>query len=239
MDHLPLNHILYLGRNDGLANSLRSILTREFVGDNALVADSDALRWSIATNQKAALRCINGNPPQIILVKTIAHVASRRHFCESVRLRLPQTAIVAVGVIAAYQFGFDAIIQTPLDSAQAIQALRSLKLNPAGQSVTCGAFQLVIHSRLLTTPLGQQTLTPKQCALLQLFMTHPNRVIKRADIMRTIWDTSYLDDTRTLDVHIRWLREIIEPDPSNPIYLVTRRGVGYQFVTPDEPAAVE
>ena len=47
--------------------------------------------------------------------------------------------------------------------------------------------------------------------------------------MQLIWETSYLEDTRTLDVHVRWLRERIEPDPSSPIYLQTVRGVGYRL----------
>jgi DNA-binding response OmpR family regulator len=70
-------------------------------------------------------------------------------------------------------------------------------------------------------------MTPKQCALLQMLMAHQDRVVKRGDIMQAIWETSYLEDTRTLDVHVRWLRERIEPDPSRPTYLKTVRGVGY------------
>ena len=59
-------------------------------------------------------------------------------------------------------------------------------------------------------------LTPKQCHLLAIFMQRPNQVISREDLMREIWDTHYLGDTRTLDVHIRWLREKIEADPTQP-----------------------
>jgi two-component system response regulator RegX3 len=66
-------------------------------------------------------------------------------------------------------------------------------------------------------------------------MRHSNRVVSRSDIMRTIWETSYLDDTRTLDVHVHWLRLMIEPDPAQPTLLVTRRGVGYQFVSAEKP----
>ncbi|RIK33875.1 MAG: DNA-binding response regulator, partial [Chloroflexi bacterium] len=53
--------------------------------------------------------------------------------------------------------------------------------------------------------------------------------VSRSEIMQAIWETSYMEDTRTLDVHIRWLRERIEPDPSNPVYLVTVRGQGYRL----------
>jgi two-component system response regulator RegX3 len=53
--------------------------------------------------------------------------------------------------------------------------------------------------------------------------------VGRAAIMAAIWETDYIGDTRTLDVHIRWLRERIEPEPSEPRYLVTVRGKGYRL----------
>ena len=61
-------------------------------------------------------------------------------------------------------------------------------------------------------------------------MRRPNQVIARKDLMLRVWNTDYVVDTRTLDVHIRWLREKIEPDPMHPARLITRRGVGYMFI---------
>jgi two-component system phosphate regulon response regulator PhoB len=60
-------------------------------------------------------------------------------------------------------------------------------------------------------------------------MQRPGEILPRKFLMQQVWDTSYMGDTRTLDVHIRWLRERIEFDPSNPEYLVTVRGKGYRF----------
>jgi DNA-binding response OmpR family regulator len=74
-----------------------------------------------------------------------------------------------------------------------------------------------------------QHLTPKQCNLLCLLMEHPDDVLDRGTIMQVVWDTDFLGDTRTLDVHIRWLREKLEANPSHPQYIVTVRGVGYRF----------
>ena len=62
-----------------------------------------------------------------------------------------------------------------------------------------------------------------------MLMLNHGSVVSRKAIMESIWETSYLEDTRTLDVHVRWLRERIEPDPSNPSYLKTVRGVGYRL----------
>lgn len=82
--------------------------------------------------------------------------------------------------------------------------------------------------------LGEKRLTPKQAQLLAEFLRYPNKVLDRRQLMRNVWDTDYVGDTRTLDVHVRWLREAIEEDPSNPRRIVTVRGVGYVFKLPPE-----
>ncbi len=76
---------------------------------------------------------------------------------------------------------------------------------------------------------GDQMLTPKMLRLLEEFMTHPDQVLTRLQLMQSVWKTDYVDDTRTLDVHVRWLRRLIEEDPANPRRLLTVRGQGYIF----------
>ena len=66
-------------------------------------------------------------------------------------------------------------------------------------------------------------------------MRHPHEVLNRKKLMEEVWDTSYIGDTRTLDVHIRWMRQLIEEDPKNPEVLTTVRGVGYVFQLPADP----
>ena len=75
------------------------------------------------------------------------------------------------------------------------------------------------------------SLTPKEFKLLYLLVTNHDQVLSRKTIMHEVWETDYMGDTRTLDVHIRWLREKIEEKPSQPRRLITVRGVGYRFVT--------
>jgi len=72
-------------------------------------------------------------------------------------------------------------------------------------------------------------LTPKEFKLLRLLMEHAGEVLNRRTIMKEVWETDFLDDTRTLDVHIRWIRKKLEDDPSHPRYIITVRGVGYRF----------
>ena len=73
------------------------------------------------------------------------------------------------------------------------------------------------------------TLSPKEYKLLELFMKNPKRVWSRDLILEKIWEIDFIGDTKTVDVHVRWLREKLEEDPSAPKFLKTVRGFGYKF----------
>ena len=72
-------------------------------------------------------------------------------------------------------------------------------------------------------------LSPKEFRLLELFMSYPRRVWSREQLIEQVWGPDFLGDTKTVDVHIRWLREKLEEEPSQPEYIITVRGFGYRF----------
>jgi DNA-binding response OmpR family regulator len=90
-----------------------------------------------------------------------------------------------------------------------------LALDPATYSVTRAGQPL--------------TLKPRAFALLHFFMQHPSRVFTRDQLLQQLWSEPFIGDPRTVDVHVRWIREQIEDDPSSPTRLRTIRNVGYQF----------
>ena len=96
-----------------------------------------------------------------------------------------------------------------------------------------GGISLDLENRCVTKGKATVHLTPKECRLLQTFMKNGGAVLTRKFLMKTVWDTDWTEDTRTLDVHVRWLREKIEDNPSKPVYLRTVRGVGYRFEAPE------
>ena len=73
------------------------------------------------------------------------------------------------------------------------------------------------------------TLSPKEFKLLELFMKNPKRVWSRDLILEKIWEIDFIGDTKTVDVHVRWLREKLEENPSAPKFIKTVRGFGYRF----------
>ncbi|MBD2233258.1 response regulator transcription factor [Phormidium tenue] len=90
---------------------------------------------------------------------------------------------------------------------------------------------IVLHAtefRVLVA--GQEVnLSPKEFRILELFMQSPNRVWSREELIQTVWGADFVGDRKTVDVHIRWLREKIEHDPAHPQYVTTLRGFGYRF----------
>ena len=182
------------------------------------------------TNQKMALQEIRMQPPKVVLVELEDKVESRRRFCDMVRYRLPTAVIFAVSMRKPRStFGFDAVLQLPLRAQEVWAALQEVQEEVGDYVLQRGPIRLNVATRTVISVNGPRHMTPKQCALLQYLMLHADEVVSRSKIMEAIWETNFLGDTRTLDVHIRWLRECIEPDPSMPIYLLTERGKGYSL----------
>jgi DNA-binding response OmpR family regulator len=77
-------------------------------------------------------------------------------------------------------------------------------------------------------------LTPRVSALLEMLIDNQGQIVPREDLYREVWKTENVDDMRTLDVHIRWLREAIEEDPKRPKLLQTIRGKGYRLLMPNQ-----
>ena len=84
--------------------------------------------------------------------------------------------------------------------------------------------------RHVVTVDGEQVPLPlKEFELLELLLRNAGRVLTRVQLIDRVWGADYVGDTKTLDVHVKRLRSKIEPDPANPRYLVTVRGLGYKF----------
>jgi len=100
-------------------------------------------------------------------------------------------------------------------------------------SIRINGLLLDVANRQVVTKRDRHRLTPMECRLLAVLMRNAGEVLTREYLMREVWRTSFIEDTRTLEVHVCWLRKKIEPDPRRPRYLRTVRGRGYQFAIPN------
>lgn len=129
--------------------------------------------------------------------------------------------------------GVDAPLREPFTTSRLVGRVRPVQA-PGTELLRLGDISLNV--RLQTVSLGgvDSRLTAMQTRLLETLMRHPGQVLTRRFLMKEVWDTDFVGDTRTLEVHVHWLRQAIEEKPSDPVRLVTVRGVGYRL---DKPPA--
>lgn len=189
---------------------------------------------AFAAGQRQAERDIEKSLPDRIIVDSGSIGSRRQRVYRALRSAAPQASMILIDSGTPGEPDtqvFDARLQPPIEW----QSLADLLEKPreAEALVVCGPFTLGLNCRALAGPFGEKRLTPVLCDLMAYFMRHPGEVLTRAVLMREVWNTTYVGDTRTLDVHVSWLRGIIEPDSSRPVHILTRRGTGYVFV-PEE-----
>jgi DNA-binding response OmpR family regulator len=126
------------------------------------------------------------------------------------------------------------VLQLPFTSRKVLNRVVKLLDHRQGSVLQVGELTLNLQTRCVHHGEAAHRLTPKQAELLHVFMEHAGQTLTRKFLMATVWNTDYMGDTRTLDVHVRWLRERIEENPSTPKYLRTVRGIGYRFGPPSD-----
>jgi DNA-binding response OmpR family regulator len=127
----------------------------------------------------------------------------------------------------------DVVLVHPFSSRKVLNRIALLRPPARDHELRMGPIRLDVGRRILRCRHNSAKLTPKLCSLLRLLIANSGKVIRREELMRQVWDTDYTGDMRTIDVHMSWLRKVLEPDPSSPRYLKTVRGIGYRLDFPD------
>ena len=200
----------------------------------------EGITVEFARTQKAGLEQALLLQPNVVVVNLAEAQFTGMRLCQAIGRRLPNTRrLLIADRNGSSSVPCDLRLVRPFTVRKLREAIFNLLGLAAPQLLIAGCLELDVMARLVTGPNGQHELTPKQSSLLMIFMQHPNQVISRKDLMDRIWETAYLGDTRTLDVHIRWLREKIELNPTQPTLLLTRRGIGYMLSVPEDDPEVD
>ncbi|MCZ7574131.1 MAG: response regulator transcription factor [Ardenticatenaceae bacterium] len=218
-----MGHILLVADRKTTIDSLTEILGKH------------EYELTVASSQRRALRMMRHVGPDLTIVDMTSAKLSGGKVCLALR-RVTEAPILALVREAPTDsnapVSADAWLVKPFSTQSLVAQVQQLLLQP--QVLVLGAIVLDLRTREVRVGDREPVrLTPKQFALLRCFMMQPGEVWTRARLMQEVWQTNFLDDTRTLDVHIRWLREKIESNPSSPTYIQTIRGVGYRFVLPE------
>lgn len=216
-------HILFVGRQP----DIYAPLWRHLLLGNVQI--------SFAASLTRAQREIDTNSTDVIVLDATSLRASAEPLTRTLRQRAPGARIVLIAASdIATGYSYDYLLLHPLAWQRLLKVVEEAIASERRQVLVKGDFVLDLVERTIVGPAGEERLTNKLFGLLLLLMQHAGKYVSREEIMQEIWHTAYLDDTRTLDVHISWLRKLIEPEPKQPVYLRTKRGMGYVFVPEGE-----
>jgi DNA-binding response OmpR family regulator len=187
---------------------------------------------SVPTGNAALEHLVQG-APDLIVVDAASMRTSGRRICQTLHERSSAPLVLVVDAGQANSLGKDQIAEVvlalPFTLQKLVNRLRPLLPFESKDMLVAGPIQLEPVQRWVRVANRQTSLTPRLVLLLRILIEHTGEVIEREALFRQVWDTAYTEDTRTLDVHISWLRRAVEVDMRNPKHIKTVRGVGYRL----------
>ena len=209
----------------------------------------EALEYTVAVAQDgySGLRMTLSDKPDVIILDIMLPGMDGWQVCQELRKfsQVPIIMLTALGEevdrIRGLEIGADDYLTKPFSLQELVAHIKSIlrrvqwdQRQLPGSELRIGRVTLNLAARRAFKDDVELTLRFKEYELLALLMQQAGKVLTREVLFNQIWGTDWLGDTRTLDVHIRWLRQKIEDDPSLPQYIQTVRNVGYRFVTAGE-----
>jgi DNA-binding response OmpR family regulator len=200
---------------------------------------------AVAKTAAEALSLARGTEPELILLDLMLPDGDGRDVCREIRnfSEVPIIMLTARGTevdrIVGLEIGADDYVVKPFSSGELIARIRALLRRTAGAKNAPAQFEvggLVVDqaSRRATLDGTVLDLSRKEFDLLVVLIRSAGSVISREDLMAEVWDENWFGSTKTLDVHIGWLRKKLGDDSNEPRYLHTVRGVGFRFTAAEE-----
>jgi two-component system response regulator RegX3 len=223
--------ILVVEDEDALADSVRYNLEREGYG------------VSVAGDGRRAIERFRSDHPNLVILDLMLPELSGLDVCRMIRQESDVPIIMVTAKdseadkVAGLELGADDYVTKPFSIRELVSRVRahlrraSMAAGVPVDEVLTGGPVTIDVSRHEVTVNGETTsLPPKEFELLETLLRRRGRLLTREFLIDEVWGHDYVGDTKTLDVHVKRLRRKIEPDPHEPVHLVTVRGLGYKFV---------
>jgi len=214
-----------------IANSIQYVMNQE--GFSTLLAHDG----------HKAIQLIEAEKPDLIILDLMMPGLDGYEVCRRVRANDRKTPILMltartseIDTVVGLELGANDYISKPVRIRELVARVKAhLRESPVAtpsqpKGIRLGNLAIDMDSRTVLVGHQQIDLTFKEFELLAAMAKHPNRVFTRDQLFAQVWGSDFLGESRTVDVHIRYLREKLEENPSQPKHILTVRGVGYRLV---------
>jgi two-component system, OmpR family, response regulator RegX3 len=195
----------------------------------------------VAATGPDALTAFDRSGADMVLLDMMLPGLSGTEVCRSLRAKSQVPIIIVtardaeVDKVVGLELGADDYVTKPFSSRELVARIRAVLRRGAEpdelmtSTVQAGPVRMDVERHVVSVDGTQTPMPLKEFDLLELLLRNAGRVLTRGQLIDRVWGADYVGDTKTLDVHVKRLRSKIEPDPANPKYLVTVRGLGYKF----------
>ncbi len=221
--------ILVVEDEESFRDALQYMLTRE--GFDVVIAPNGA----------EGIKLFDAKNPDLVLLDLMLPEVSGTEVCKYIRAKssIPIIMLTAkdteIDKVVGLELGADDYVTKPFSTRELLARIRAVmrrggdvELDAIG-AVESGPIRMDVERHTLTVNGVSVPMPLKEFELLEFLMRNSGRVLTRGQLMDRVWGSNYVGDGKTLDVHIKRIRSKIEPDPANPVYLSTIRGLGYRF----------
>jgi two-component system response regulator RegX3 len=197
---------------------------------------------SLAATGPAALTEFDRTGADIVLLDLMLPEMPGTEVCRQLRQRsnVPIIMVTArdseIDKVVGLEIGADDYVTKPYSPRELVARIRAVLrrqtsevVEHAGATLTAGPVRMDVERHVVTVDGAAVQLPLKEFELLELLLRNAGRVLTRGQLIDRVWGSDYVGDTKTLDVHVKRLRAKLEPDPGDPKYLVTVRGLGYKL----------
>lgn len=221
--------ILVVEDEESFRDALHYMLTRE--GFDVIIAPNGA----------EGIRLFDAKNPDLVLLDLMLPEVSGTDVCKYIRSKSSTPIIMLtakdteIDKVVGLELGADDYVTKPFSTRELLARIRAVmrrggdvEIDSIG-AIEGGPIRMDVERHTLTVNGESVPMPLKEFELLEFLMRNSGRVLTRGQLMDRVWGSNYVGDGKTLDVHIKRIRSKIEPDPANPVYLSTIRGLGYRF----------